>query len=203
MNISFCRLALVTLGAFLILSTGCANTKPTRFYTLTSSSPSEKKSLSDPSSHNLAIGIGPIVFPEYLNRPQIVTRAGRNELRIAEFHRWAGTLRDEFCLALTENLSALLSTDRVFIYPWKSFVPIDYQVALYLTRFDGEIGGNIILSSRLRILGGNDKKVLLSKKATFSVSAEGESYEALVAAQNRALAHLSVEIAEAIIKLRQ
>jgi len=203
MNISFCRRALVTLGAFLIFSAGCASSKPARFYTLAASGPSETKSLSDPSSHDLAIGIGPIVFPEYLDRPQIVTRAGRNELKIAEFHRWAGSLQDEFCRALAENLSALLSTDRVSIYPWKSFVPIDYQVDLYVTRFDGEIGGNIILSSRLSILGGKGKKVLLSKKSTFSESAEDESYESLVAAQNRALAHLSVEIVKAIISLTQ
>lgn len=203
LKISFCRLALITLGAFLFFSAGCANTKPSRFYTLTSSGPSKTQSLPDPSSHDLAIGIGPVVFPEYLDRPQIVTRAGRNELKISKFHRWAGTLRDEFCRALAENLSALLSTDRVSIYPWKSFVPIDYQVDIFVIRFDGEIGGNIILSSHLNIIGGTGKKILFSKKSTLSVSAEDESYEALVAAQNRALSHLSEEIAKAIINLTQ
>ncbi|MDY6973534.1 MAG: PqiC family protein, partial [Thermodesulfobacteriota bacterium] len=199
MNIYFCRRALLILGALVIISTGCARSKVSRFYTLTSSVPSETKSLSDPSSHDLAIGIGPIVFPEYLDRPQIVTRAGRNELKIAEFHRWAGSLRDEFCRALAENLSALLSTDRISIYPWKSFVPIDYQVDLHVTRFDGEIGGNIILSSRFNILGGSEKKALLSKNSKYTEFPQGESYEALVAAQNRALVNLSAEIARAII----
>ena len=42
----------------------------------------------------VAINIAPVELPDYLNRLQIVTRDGRNELKLAEFDRWAGSLAE-------------------------------------------------------------------------------------------------------------
>jgi uncharacterized lipoprotein YmbA len=37
----------------------------------------------------MTIGVGPVHLPEYLDRPEIVTRINPNELKLAEFDIWA------------------------------------------------------------------------------------------------------------------
>jgi len=101
---------------------GCTGTSENaRFYKLSSIvSPGETAK----GSRLVAVGIGPIKFPHHLARTEIVTRTSRNSLQIADFDRWAGSLREDFTRILTENLSILLSTDYVFVFPWQKAVPI-------------------------------------------------------------------------------
>lgn len=197
----FHQIVLIALSVCLIFSSGCARTRQARFYTLHSMSSSESKILPESITHNLSIGIGPVRFPKYLDRPQIVTRTKYNEVNIAEFHRWAGSLEDEFSSVLADNLSVLLSTDHLYLFPWRSSIPIEYQAAMEVSRFDGGFGGNINLRTRLTIIEGKGKKVLLYKNISLSEPVKGGSYEALVAAQSRAMKHLSSEIADAIKNL--
>jgi uncharacterized lipoprotein YmbA len=58
----------------------------------------------------MSIGINPIVVPAYLDRPQIVTRIGANELEMAKFHCWAEPMEDSLGRVLAEDLSNLLFT---------------------------------------------------------------------------------------------
>ena len=117
---------------------------------------------------------------------------------MAEFDRWAGSLKDSFVRILTENLSALLSTDRLFTFPWRGSLPIDYQIKVEVVQFDGELGGNASLIARWTIFDVKEEKVLLVKKSNFTESAGAQGYEALVAAQSRTLGHLSRDIADAV-----
>ena len=192
------RLAVVAVILCLVVAAGCANTKPSRFYTLSALASSETRTKAGSSSPGLAIGVGPITLPEHLDRPQIVTRTSRNELRLAEFDRWAGSLKDDFSRVLAENLSILLSTDRVSLYPWRRSMLIDYQVVVDVTRFDGELGGNTWLDARWTVFGGRDKEVLSMHTSRISESSGAQSFAALVGAQSQALGRLSREIAEAI-----
>ncbi|MCK5554281.1 MAG: membrane integrity-associated transporter subunit PqiC [Deltaproteobacteria bacterium] len=192
------RLAVLTLGLSLVVSGGCATTKPSRFYTLSPVATSGTQTEGETAGPSLAIGVGPIKLPEHLDRPQIVTRTSSNQLELAEFDRWAGSLKDDFSRVLSENLSILLATDRVTVYPWRKSVPIEYQVAVDVARFDAELGGNAWLIARWTVFGGRDKKVLFMERARISEPSSDQGYEAMVAAQSRALAQLSREIADAI-----
>ena len=89
------------------------------------------------------IGVGPVRFPEYLGRPQIVIRTGQNKLQVSEFHRWAEPLDESFLRTLGENLSVLLSTNQVFSHPWLGSTQLDYQVAVDVMRFDGNLGEDV------------------------------------------------------------
>ncbi len=188
----------VALVLCLMITAGCASTKPSRFYTLSSLASSETRTKAGASSPSIAIGVGPITLPELLDRPQIVTRTSRNELRLAEFDRWAGSLKDDFSRILAENLSILLSTDRVSLYPWRRSMPIDYQVVVDVTRFDGELGGNAWLEARWTVFGGRDKQVLSMHTSRISEPTGEQGYAALVGAQSRALGRLCREVAKAI-----
>jgi hypothetical protein len=159
---------------------------------------SETEIKPEATGHGVAIGVGPIKLPEHLDRPEIVTRTSSNQLELAEFDRWAGPLADDFNRALAVNLSILLSTDRVSIFPWRKSVPIEYQVVVDVARFDGELGGDVWLIARWTLLRGDDKKVLSMESSRISEPSSDRGYEAMVAAQSRALAHLSRKIARTI-----
>ena len=57
------------------------------------------------------------------------------------------------------------------------------------------------LTARWMVFKAKDKKPLLVGKSSMAEPAKTKGYEALVAAQSRALEHLSHEIAEAIKSL--
>ena len=195
------RLAVGALVLCFMITAGCASTKPSKFYMLSTLATPETGTEAGASSPGLAIGIGPITLPEHLDREQIVTRTSRNELRLAEFDRWAGSLKDGFSRVLAENLSILLSTDRVALFPWRRSVPIDYQVVVDVSRFDGELGGNLLLIGRWTVFAGRDKQVLSMGTSRISEPSGAQGYAALVAAQSRALGRFSSEIAEAIMTI--
>lgn len=191
----FFRLTILMLGVFLLAAGGCAGTQSANFYTLSPIVNSETEISIAKAGQGMVIGIGPIKFPEYLERSQIVTRTGRNALELAEFHRWAGSLKKGFLRILAENLSTLLSTDRVFLYPWRKSVPIDYQIVMEVFQLDGMPGGNASLVACWNIFSGDGKKVFLTRKSSFTEPTGAEGYDAFVAAESRALANLSRDIA--------
>ena len=198
MHLLISRLTMLTIVALLMHLAGCASSAPTRFYVLSplASSKAESQALKDEGC--IAIGIGPVELPAYLDRPQIVTRLSENELNLAEFDKWAEPLKDNFSRVLVENLSTLLCADAISIFPWKGPTPIDYQVEVTVIRMDGNVGGNASLVARWAIFRENDRKMLLTRQSSFSRLLSSESYKALVSAQSRTIADLSREIAEAI-----
>ena len=89
-------------------------------------------------------------------------------------------------------------TDRIYLYPWRMRVPIDYQVVVDVVRCDGRLGDAAWLEARWSIFKGPEKKLLKTYRSNVREPVTGTDYAAVVAAQSRALATLSQEIAEAI-----
>ena len=199
----FFRLALLILGAFLVILGGCAHTDPARFYILHSLSSSETDKQVVATLHDVPIMIGPIELQEYLDRPQIVTRVSSNELKISEFDQWAESLKNNISRVLAENISILLSTEDVFVYPLKRSERIEYQVVMEVIRFDGTLGGHVVLDTHWAILTGDEGKMLFMKKSSYSRPTGGEDYQALVAAKSQTLADFSRDIAQAINSITQ
>ncbi|MBN1547335.1 MAG: membrane integrity-associated transporter subunit PqiC [Syntrophaceae bacterium] len=188
-----------TLFAILfMLLAGCVTTEPARFYTLTPMIGPDSEALLETTVQEVGLGVGPVSIPDYLDRRQIVTYSNQNRLKIAEFDRWGGSVKDDVLRVLSENLSNLLSTDRVFLYPWRGSAPIDYQIEVEIIQLNGQLGGDILLTARWTIIGGKDRKALVIKRSRFTESAGAQGYEAMVEAQSRALGHLSRDIAVSI-----
>jgi uncharacterized lipoprotein YmbA len=196
------RLKWLMLGIFVVVFSGCATTPPTRFFVL-SSSPNFKKVRKPEGGRCFAIGIGPVKLPEYLNQAEIVTRVTQNELRVDEFAQWAEPLEDNISRALAENLSSLLCTRSIAIFPWKGGIPIDYRIDVQVIQMDGMLGKNALLDITWSITDGTDRKKLplITKRSTYREPAGGGDYGTFVSAQSRNLASLSREIAEAILIL--
>jgi len=174
---------------------GCATTPPSRFYIL---SPVTADAATQPAGPATAIGVGPVELPKYLDRPQIAVRSGANELFYDETQRWAEALQDNVTAVLTENLSRLVPTDRVAVFPWGRTTTIDYQVEAQIARFDADANGNVVLSANWKLYREHNREVVAQKKSTFTEPVDGAGYTDIVAAQSRALASLSREIAGAI-----
>jgi hypothetical protein len=188
-------LAYYLIAVMLSVLAGCATTPPSRFYIL---SPVTADAATQPAGPATAIGVGPVDLPKYLNRPQIAVRSGANELFYDETQRWAETLQDNVTAVLTENLSRLVPTDRVAVFPWGRTTTIDYQVEAQISRFDADANGNVVLSANWKLYREHNREVVAQKKSTFTEPVDGAGYTDIVAAQSRALASLSREIAGAI-----
>jgi uncharacterized lipoprotein YmbA len=188
----------VILALVAIFSVGCTRSQTPRFYTLTSMQPDQAPSERGSPAQNAVIGIGPVTMADYLDQSDLVTRTSDNQLLKAEYDRWAGSFKDDFINILAENIGFRVPTERIYLYPWRGSVPIGYQVALEVIRCDGRLGEAAYLVARWRIFEGPDKKLLKMSRSTIREPVTGADYSALVAAQSRAVAKLSQEIAGAI-----
>ena len=194
------RTAHTRLGAALVaglLLAGCAQSQPTRFYTLSSvlAAPGETGAGAD---QDLAIGIGAVTLPEYLNRPQLVTRSGSNRVALSDFDNWIEPLQGLVARTLAENLALLLDTDDVLTLPQRRPFRPDYQVEVEITRFDADAAGNAVLDARWWVLGARAETELHSARTTLVEPVPGGDRTAAVAALSRALGGLSREIADVI-----
>ena len=183
---------------FVLNFLGCGTSQPSHFYLLRALSPASASGLSETKQSSLSIGLGPVTLPEYLDRPQIVTRASAHEVELAEFHKWAEPLSENTSHVLGENLSALLSTDRIVQYPWKRSIHPDYQLSLEVIQFDGTKSQEAVLKVRWTLVGNDGKNVLQEKTSQFTEILRGPEYEDLVEAMSRMLDSLAQEIADAI-----
>lgn len=181
---------------------GCGTSKPVSFYLLSPIS----GDLIAPEAYGAArkcitLGIGPIHLPEYLDRPQMVTQEGANQLQRAEFDQWAEPLEKTFPRILDENLSKLVCVEESIPYPWKGTVEVDYQLSLNVIRFHGMADGKVELVAQWSLLeGGRSDKTVSRRRTTISEPIQGQGYNSLAAAQSRALEALSREIASAIAR---
>jgi uncharacterized lipoprotein YmbA len=193
----FSRAVSIILAIAAIFLSGCRSQSP-RFYTLSPIQEDQVASKSKSPAKNAVIGIGPVKLADYLDQSLIVTRTSDNQVVKAEFDRWVGSFKDNFINVLADDIGFLLSTERIYLYPWRLSVPIDYQVTVDLVRCDGRLGEAAWLEARWSIFGGPEKKLLKMNRSSIREPVMGADYAALVAAQSRALAKLSQDIAEAI-----
>lgn len=198
-----------------LLLGGCADTPPTRFYVLSAMSDQAAPA----PGKGIAIGIGPVTLPQYLNRPQIVTRIGGNRLDFAEFDQWGGDLNDNVTRVLAANLSSLLKTDRVSHYPWKDEAPIDVQVTIDVASFERDADGSSVLTAYWSVVDPHEGEVKLMRRSSYRDSGEAagpvataqpstgpggqtQPYDAVVSGMSRNLEALSRDIASAIAGLK-
>ena len=192
---------LATLGASLLVMSGCTST-PTRFYVLPALSSADTTSGVSTAKRELTIGVGPVTLPAYLDRPQLVTRVSRAKLHLADFDQWAASLQDSLPRVLAENLSLLIPTDRVTLFPWSRSLVIDYQVTVDVIRFDGGVGNEVVLAARWAIADADGKEIIM-RQSRFQSPAAAQDHEATVTAMSRTLEALSREITATLLILAQ
>ena len=193
------------LGVIILLvcfiSAGCSflevKPDPSRFFALASLPRTGQKAQDAAGTNALALGIGPIKFPGYLDRQQFVTRISQNRFAVAENDRWAEPLEENFSRVLSQNLSILLHTDRMVTYPWERSQQPTYQVQVEVLRFEPHAERLVELWARWIIMDAAKKTVSI-RESYLRHPARDKSTEASVAAMSDVLANFSQEIAAAI-----
>jgi len=197
------RLCVVIIfGTLWMVLSGCASS-PSRFYLLSSLDTTSPEMKPPAEERCLSIGIGPIKIPEYIDRPQIVTRGASNEFTLAEFDRWGEPIKDNLTRVLAKNISLLVCTKAVAFFPWRGVLPMDYRIQMEVLRLDGNLGGSVSLEAWWVVLSGDGKSMLLAKKSSFTEAVGGKDFKSLVAGESRALEKLSREIAETLKTLQK
>ncbi|MGH7925158.1 MAG: PqiC family protein [Candidatus Binatus sp.] len=150
----------------------------------------------------LTIGIGPIEFPDYLRRLEVVTRTSPNQLDLSSEKRWGEPLDKNFTRVLGENLAELLNTDQIEKYPWPRKTQVDYQIAIDVQRFETSSDGQSKLVARWNIKDGATGKDLYSSQINTSAPV-GPGETGASAALSSDLATLSRDIAHQVDELRR
>ena len=180
----------------IFLFPGCQSSTPlVDFYTLTSMTATPEDKPDTKTGKNISVGVGPLMIPKIIDRPQIVTRSSPNKLNVAEFHRWGGSLHEDFLRTLTENLSILLNSNRVAAYPWEDHFDPGFRIFLEVHQFDGRLDEYVILNVTWTVTGREAEDVLLVRRSIIRETVSGIGYEAFVSTKSRVLANLSREIA--------
>ena len=192
-------LGALLLGTVLVGGSGCFGTASTapRLYTLAPLAELQAEADRPDAGQGAAIGLGPVTMPGYLDRIQIVTRRGRDEIELGEFDVWSDPLKDGTTRVLGENLAALLRENRISFLPRRASQPVKYSIAVDVARFEGVGGGDVALEARWRIVSA-DGEELTVRRSTFSEATGAPGYGPLVAAMSRALGALSRDIATAV-----
>ena len=189
------RIAVIILAIGVLTMAGCAPTPPPTYFQLEEPANVQLSGI----ERGIAVGVGPLNLPAYLDRPHIVTRATEHRLELSDFNRWAEPLKDSMLRVIAVNLSNELETTRVFALPRRiPVVPIEFKVEINVARFDGRLGGEVVLVARWILLGKEDQ-LISTKVSIIREQSTGSDYDALIKAQNKTLQKLSNEIAEAIL----
>ncbi len=186
---------LAGVGLVGCLFAGCVSATA-KFYVLVPSATAPAASSGTERAEALTVELQRL--PEFLDRRQIVTRRGDNQLHYHEFHRWAGSLRSEILRVVVANLGVLLQTDRVALYSASPRFALDYRVMLEIERFDGELGRELALDVRWTVSPGDGGNALVVSHSALREELHSSSYEELVRAHSALLSALSSEIAARI-----
>ena len=182
---------------------GClGSSRPARFYTL---APLQVREGPGPTSTDSTLAVGPVEIPDSIDRPQIVTRTGANELVMAEFDRWGSALDSEISGSLVAALRDRLASQKVAVAPWRSATlsgdSATWRAAVSVSRFDGIPGKSVVLQGRWELIARNSgvDESLGVREATVTEPVDAPGYDALVAAMQRALVHFAQRMADSVI----
>jgi len=199
----------IAAGFFLTMFTACTNfglssSSTTRYYILDTipdviaQSEKEGKNFATP-----LCGVGPVTIPPYLNRPQMVTRLGDHELRIEDFRLWAEPLRENIPRVIAQNLSLLIGSEKIYLYPWKRSDQISLQLMVDIFRFDADVDGNVILEALWRIVDVEQDRLLMENRYHSVKPSSGTDIAKVVDGMNKTLINLSQSIADALSSLER
>ena len=185
------------LLAFLVA--GCAGSPPTNLYTLSAAPAADTRS---PQSTPAVVAVGPVILPDYIDRPQIVTRKSAYQLELAAYDQWAAPLYDMLPRVLVEDVGLRLPSDRVVAFPQIGDASFDYRIAVDVSRFDVDATGEATLAARWQLYARSTARALLVADETLQRRIEGQGYDAYAAALSGVLADLGDRIAREVNSAR-
>ncbi len=146
----------------------------------------------------VSIGVGPVLIPDYIDCPEMVFQSGPNKFEIPGSERWAGSLKSAMTKVIATNLSRGLSTSEVRTYPWEPGAKLRYSVAIDVTQFHAQTGGDAVLDATWRIYDEETNRITIQRHSVLTRPLDTDGYEAVVEAESLLLMDLSDAIARAL-----
>jgi uncharacterized lipoprotein YmbA len=147
------------------------------------------------SHRAIRVGLGPIKFPEYLDRLELVCRIDDNRVAVSAHDRWAEPLDGSFEKVLGRDLSTQLPNSEITTYPWYDDRLPDLQIIVDVQRFDVNMENLAQLEASWAIIDPKTQATLYSTTSAVRVSAERSNQKDGVAALSRTIADFSSQIA--------
>lgn len=184
------RIACVTICFASILLGGCASSAPVRYYRLEAMALEARA----PDAGAAVLAIGPVTFPDYLQRTQLVLRGDRAEMQMDELNRWAEPLDEAVPRILAANIGGLAESIVV-----ASTIRPDYRLFATVHRLDADTAGDAVLAVQWGVTGDAGEIVLPPRTSRYHarVIPPGEP-GAMAEAISGLLAQWSREIADAL-----
>ena len=165
---------------------------PSRFYVLAATVRDSPQPLG-----SMAVGLGPITMPGYLQHPMIATRMNGTQVRYADVDRWAEPLPALFGRALGQDLGTLLGI-RVVPYPWYRSTPLDAVVRVDVSAFEVDAAGTARLDACWSIRDTQASTVRRQECSSITEAVDDSHTDAQVAALSRAVGELARRMASMI-----
>ena len=125
------------------------------------------------------VAVGPVTLPDYIDRPQIVTRKSAYQLELAAYDHWAAPLYDMLPRVLVEDVALRLPSDRVVAFPQIGDASFDYRIAVDVSRFDVDATGEATLAARWQLYARSTPRALLVADDTLQRRIEGRGLRCL------------------------
>ena len=191
----------IILGLLILVITGCGSNLPARFYVLTPMNNPNPASVVV-AGREMAIGVGPVELPMYLDRPQLMRRTAHNELQLSELEnngrsRWR-----------TMFPPSWQKTFPVFWEPMKSISILGPVPLTLITRSHSSsavsTGAPVVRQWSLpswNIIDPTQRQIVLTRKFHYIDQIKPGDSLAAVKSKSHALERLSQDIAEELARL--
>lgn len=161
----------------------------------------------------MRVMVGPVTLPSMLDQPQIVIQGNGNEVQIHEYHRWAGSLKSDVGRVIAANLARDLGATNVWNFAQSTQTNFDYQVFIDVQNLQSKPDDSVLVDVLWTIKPSASKGKSDDKNAKMDAGIKtkpfmgrslvrepitGSGVDSIVAAQSRAFAKVSQEIAQAI-----
>ena len=166
---------------------------PTRWFVL---SPAGEASGAPAPAARLVV-VGPLRLPDYLLRPELVRRAGPNELQPSRVDRWSEPLDRAMLRVLCLDLMALRPGERIAPFPADAGEQPAGSIEIVVTAFEADAAGLVRLQGLWRLRGANGQGGEARDFRLERAAASGETGD-VVAAMSGLLQDLAGDVASAL-----
>jgi uncharacterized lipoprotein YmbA len=187
----------IFIASLLVLLAACGSSPKTDFYMLNADQESVAQAANVGTGP--AVGVWRVRLPDLLDRSEIVTRDNQFKVKMGDFSWWASSLAQNMTLLIAAEMSKLLQSNRIVVSPWPSYRKNDYQVIVRVVRFDGELGGEVVLRGLWTVLDGDMTKELNRQVFEFKINTVDSTYQEMVAAMSQLTVQLAGQLADGVI----
>lgn len=165
---------------------------PDQYYRLSASGPAPLR----PSG--LAVGIGPVNLPGYIDRPELVFQSDAHAYQVPAKVRWAGPLQENFTRVLATAAGRRLASGNVLPFPWPANAKLRYQVSVEVRQFHAVSGGEAVLEASWRVEEPTARRLIRTRNGSFTERIAGDGYGPVVAAESRLVEQLAQAISASL-----